>query len=102
MLLKPITPVATLTPFSPFRSDIVPFDDLPTLSADLADIDLFITPLIGAGFDAFDLLHHLGKAGFRGRLRVMSKRLQDRAVVLNDLRSVGDPLGIVVELREYQ
>lgn len=101
MLLKPIAPVETPAPHTRFQPEIVPFADLSSLAADLAEVDLFITPLIGTGFDAFDLLHHLGRVKFHGRLRVLTKRLPDRAVVLQDLRSVGDPLGIKVELREY-
>ena len=85
-----------------FDPEIIPFTCLPSVLADLADIDLFITPLIGAGFDAFDLIHHLGRAGFNGRLRVIAKRLADRALVLQELRSVADPLGIAVELQEQK
>ncbi|OZA07826.1 MAG: hypothetical protein B7Y02_13350 [Rhodobacterales bacterium 17-64-5] len=100
MLTKPIAFGDTFASTAPFQPEIVPFANLPSVLPDLAEIELVISPLIGAGFDAFDLLHHLGRAGFHGRLRVMSKALADRALVLRELRVVADPLGIAVELQE--
>jgi hypothetical protein len=96
-----ITPAAsfdrTVTPF-PVTVKTMQFGDVLALGDDLADVDLLVIPLIGEGFDAFDLLHQLGATVFMGRVRVVSERLPDRAMVLGELRAVADPLGLTVDL----
>ncbi len=96
-----------ITPAASFDSTPVPFpvvvktmqfDDVLALGDDLADVDLLVVPLIGAGFDAFELLHQLGATVFMGRVRVVSERLPDRPMVLRELRAVADPLGLTVDL----
>jgi hypothetical protein len=96
-----------ITPAETFRSTLVPFPvmvktmqlaDVLDLGDDLAEVDLLVVPLIGAGFDAFDVIHHLGGTVFMGRVRVVSPRLPDRAMVLRELRAMADPLGLTVDL----
>lgn len=102
LVIPPSAAFDNAAPFSPFVAKSVRFADLPAQAPDLADIDLVIAPLIGAGFDAVELIQDLGGARFRGRLRVMSKPLPDRAMVLRELRVVANSTGIVFDLPESQ
>ena len=98
-----ITPSATFdnstVPF-PGSVEIMRFEDVLALGNDLAEVDLLVVPLFGAGFDACDLITCLGKTAFRGRVRVVSDRLADRAMVLRELQELADPLGLTIELSD--
>ena len=98
-----ITPAATFTastvPF-PVRAETMLFEDMLALGEDLAEVDLLVVPLVGVGFDAFDLIEQLGMTVFMGRIRVVSDRLADRAMVLRELRDLADPLGLTVDLSD--
>ncbi len=78
----------------------VSFADLGGMAPDLSAVDLVITPLIGAGFDAIDLIERLAEAGFRGKVQVRAPRLPDRLLVLHELLAVATPLGMTVDLRQ--
>jgi hypothetical protein len=80
------------------RQDLL-FDDLVGMASDLSTVDLVITPLIGAGFDAIDLIERLAEKGFRGKVQVMARQLPDRLLVLHELLAVATPLGMTVDLR---
>ncbi len=78
----------------------MPFTSLSGAGLDLSDVDIVITPLFGPGFDAMDLIEKLGRAQFRGRLRVFSKTLPNREMVIAELRALADPFDIIIELNE--
>ncbi len=80
------------------RQDLF-FDDLAGMASDLSAVDLVITPLIGVGFDAIDLIERLAEKGFRGKVQVMARDLPDRLLVLHELLAVATPLGMTVDLR---
>jgi hypothetical protein len=65
---------------------------------DLTNIDIVVSPLFGAGFDAFDVLERLRKLGFRAMLRVLAPRLPDRHLVSQELSKTAADCGITVEL----
>lgn len=98
-----ITPTATFHPsILPFNAQVetMLFEDVLALGEDLAEVDLLVVPLVGVGFDAFDLIERLGMTVFMGRIRVVSDRLADRAMVLRELRDLADPLGLTVDLSD--
>lgn len=98
-----------ITPTATFHPSILPinalvetmlFEDVLALGEDLAEVDLLVVPLVGVGFDAFDLIEQLGMTVFMGRIRVVSDQLADRAMVLRELRDLADPLGLTVDLSD--
>ncbi|NJS40409.1 MAG: hypothetical protein HC783_16985 [Rhodobacteraceae bacterium] len=100
MLISPAATFdRTLVPF-PASVETLLFEDLLALGDELAEVDLLVVPLIGVGFDAFDLIERLGMTVFMGRIRVVSDRLADRAMVLRELRDLADPLGLAVDLSD--
>lgn len=89
----------TTVPF-PGSVETMLFEDLIAMGDDLAEVDLLVVPLIGDGFDAFEVIEYLGSTVFMGRVRVVSDRLADRAMVLRELRDLADPLGLTVDLSD--
>lgn len=100
MLLAPIDGFTTAEPPLVFQFEAVSFEDVDRMVEELAEVELVVAPLIGSGFDAFDVIDRLGVTEFRGRLRVIASGLADPALVLRELRAVADPLAIKVELVE--
>lgn len=98
MFISPKTAFSRAMNEIPSAPQEVSFTDLLSQGSDLADIDVMITPLIGPGFEAIDLIPFLGNAGFRGRLLVRSGSLPDRLMVLGELRTVAKAFGFRVDL----
>lgn len=80
------------------HSELISCADLFSPDVDLANVELVIAPLIGAGFDAIELIVRLGNAGFRGRLHVRSEELPDSQLVIGELRAAAKPFGFSVDL----
>jgi hypothetical protein len=92
------------------RSTLAPVSDTLTLSfaemlkttVDLATVDLVITPLVGDGFDALEIIERLGLAKFKGRVHVTAPKLPNRHIVLRELRAVAGRKGITVDMTECE
>jgi hypothetical protein len=67
------------------------FGDVAARPVDMPDGDPVIAPLIGDGCDAVDLVDWLGRLAVRGRIRGMTRPLQDRALVPPELCALADP-----------
>lgn len=87
----PSTPV-------PVVAEHVKFAQLNESNADFSQVDQVIAPLFGKGFDGFELITVLAKAGFRGRLSLMGGAVANRGMVLRELRALAEPKGIEVHI----
>lgn len=99
MLIAPVTEFEAALD-TPEARETLRFARLRREAHDLSDAGVVITPLFGDGFDAIDVIEQLGASQFQGCLHVIAPLLSDREMVLAELRSAADPLGIVVDLRE--
>jgi hypothetical protein len=97
MLIRPIATAGSAGPSPIFDVKSLPFAALSLGDADLSEIDLVIAPLFGEGFDAVDLIEDLGRAGFRGRLRISAPNLPNLGALSGELRAFAEPFGIAVD-----
>jgi hypothetical protein len=64
---------------------LVQFNEISPESLARWQPDLVLSPLVGNGFDCFDLAEVLARAGFRGRYRAAVDTLPDPAVVRREI-----------------
>jgi hypothetical protein len=104
MMLRPITAAEPAEPAEPIERrhqpeiEMLGFAELYGPTLDLSAVDLVIAPLVGLGFDWVELIEGLSRAGFRGQLRVTARWLPDGDIVLAELPTLADPVGISVSL----
>jgi hypothetical protein len=65
-----------------------PFAALDRAMIDQVAADWVVFPLVAEGFDATQVLLHLGSIGFTGRATITTPRLPDHAMVLRELRAL--------------
>jgi hypothetical protein len=75
-------------------------DQLGSMMPLPTSLELVVTPLFCNQFDALEIIETLGKAGFRGQLRIMTPKLPNRQIVLRELRSHAVRQGITLEMME--
>lgn len=63
-------------------------------------LELVVAPLFCMEFDALEIIETLGKAGYRGLLRIVTPKLPNRQIVLRELRSHAVRQGITLEMVE--
>jgi hypothetical protein len=65
---------------------------------------LVLSPLIGEGFDAVDVVHRLASAAFQGRFRVVASSVPNPEAVRAELQAAGDEIDfdlVVLGLRPH-
>ncbi|MCU0826494.1 MAG: hypothetical protein MUE52_03610 [Tabrizicola sp.] len=100
MSVASVLAAAAIEPPPTFMVETLRFAEATGAAVDMSGVDLVIAPLIGPDFDAAELIGWLGRASFRGRMRVVTRPLADRSVVLWELRSLAAPFGIALDLFE--
>jgi hypothetical protein len=57
---------------------------------------VIVMPLIGQGFDAIEVCHRLGAAGFRGEVVIRAPALPNRQLIQRELAQAGRSLRITL------
>ena len=75
----------------------IPYQELPGHLPPESGLQLVIAPLFCPEFDALELIATLGKAGYRGALRIIAPKLPSRQIVLRELRAHAARQGVTLE-----
>lgn len=86
--------------FRPEEAQSIHYASLADLVPLPEGLDLVVAPLFCAEFDALELIEVLGRAGYRGTLRIVGPKLPNRPVVLRELRTHAVRQGISLDLVE--
>jgi hypothetical protein len=79
---------------------VIAYADLSLHLPPPVTLELVVAPLFCPDFDALEIIETLGKAGYRGALRIVAPRLPNRQIVLRELRSHAVRQGITLEMIE--